>query len=154
MVPNIGFSDSFWWQRHLCLEIAMINLDLSPQRQHKGRQPRHIYWEIFNFPSTLPILAGKNKKNGYTFITLPYSVLLSLPVVIKMVLWDEVVFCHRITKIDITSPAGMTYTSPQTVPTTPGNVSVTTTWIPRQNQVGIHIVCALAEDSLGYIIHI
>nr|XP_022300933.1 uncharacterized protein LOC111109138 [Crassostrea virginica] len=61
---------------------------------------------------------------------------------------------RRITKIDITSPAGMTYTSPQTVPSKPGSVFVTTTWIPQQNQVGIHIVCALAEDSLGYIIQI
>nr|XP_022297347.1 sushi, von Willebrand factor type A, EGF and pentraxin domain-containing protein 1-like [Crassostrea virginica] len=54
-----------------------------------------------------------------------------------------------ITKVDITSPAGMTYTSPQSVPSKPGSVFVTTTWIPQQNQVGIHIVCALAEDSLG-----
>ncbi|XP_052678612.1 integrin beta-like protein A [Crassostrea angulata] len=56
---------------------------------------------------------------------------------------------RSITKVDITSPAGMTYTSLQSVPSQPGSVFVTTTWTPQQNQVGIHIVCALAEDSIG-----
>ena len=58
--------------------------------------------------------------------------------------------CHRITKVDISAPSGMTYTSPQTVPSTPGSVFVTTTWIPQQRQVGTHIVCALAENILRY----
>nr|XP_034306332.1 neurogenic locus notch homolog protein 3-like isoform X3 [Crassostrea gigas] len=56
---------------------------------------------------------------------------------------------RSITKVDITSPAGMTYTSLQSVPSQPGSVFVATSWTPQQNQVGIHIVCALAEDSIG-----
>nr|XP_022301724.1 integrin beta-like protein A isoform X2 [Crassostrea virginica] len=54
-----------------------------------------------------------------------------------------------ITKVDISAPSGMTYTSPQTVPSTPGSVFVTTTWIPQRSQVGTHVVCALAENILG-----
>nr|XP_034306316.1 protein jagged-1a-like isoform X6 [Crassostrea gigas] len=55
---------------------------------------------------------------------------------------------RSITKIDITSPAGMTYTSLQSVPSQPGSVFVATSWTPQENQIGIHIVCALAEDSI------
>lgn len=58
--------------------------------------------------------------------------------------------CYRITKVDITAPSGLTYTSPQTFHSTPGSVSVTATWIPQQSQVGTHIVCVLAENILGY----
>lgn len=56
---------------------------------------------------------------------------------------------NSITKIDITSPAGMTYTSLQSVSSQPESVYVATLWTPQENQVGIHIVCALAEDSIG-----
>nr|XP_019918640.2 integrin beta-like protein A isoform X1 [Crassostrea gigas] len=56
---------------------------------------------------------------------------------------------RSITRIYITSPAGMTYTSLQSVPSQPGIVFVTTSWTPQQNQIGLHIVCALAEDSIG-----
>ncbi|XP_062601357.1 sushi, nidogen and EGF-like domain-containing protein 1, partial [Saccostrea cucullata] len=56
---------------------------------------------------------------------------------------------RRITKMDITSPAGMTYTSLQSVSSRPGTYFVSTSWIPQQNQVGSHIVCALAEDTFG-----
>lgn len=52
-----------------------------------------------------------------------------------------------ITDIDLTVPAGMEYSSLQSYLS---NTSfVQSTWIPQQNQVGSHILCALAEDSLG-----
>ncbi|XP_062619429.1 fibropellin-3-like [Saccostrea cucullata] len=54
---------------------------------------------------------------------------------------------RRITKMDITSPAGMTYTSLQSVSSRPGTYFVSTSWKPQQNQVGSHIVCALVEDT-------
>lgn len=54
---------------------------------------------------------------------------------------------YRITNIDLTVPAGMEYSSLQSYSF---NTSfIQSTWIPQQNQVGSHIVCALAEDSLG-----
>ncbi|XP_061186321.1 uncharacterized protein LOC133194369 [Saccostrea echinata] len=56
---------------------------------------------------------------------------------------------RRIIKMDITAPAGMTYTSVQSVSSRPGTFFVTTSWTPQQNQVGSHIVCALAEDTFG-----
>lgn len=56
---------------------------------------------------------------------------------------------RSITKVDITSPAGMTYTSLQSVSSQPGSVFVATSWTPQENQIGIHIVCALAGDSIG-----
>nr|XP_022301095.1 uncharacterized protein LOC111109306 [Crassostrea virginica] len=57
---------------------------------------------------------------------------------------------QRITKIDITAPAGMTHTSLESVPSLPGSVFVTATWKPTLNQVGTHIVCAIAEDISGF----
>lgn len=56
---------------------------------------------------------------------------------------------NSITKVDITSPSGMTYTSLQSDPSQPGTVFVASSWTPQLNQIGIHIVCALAEDSIG-----
>ncbi|XP_061186326.1 integrin beta-like protein A [Saccostrea echinata] len=56
---------------------------------------------------------------------------------------------RRITKMDITSPAGMTHTPLQSMTSQPRIVYVSLSWTPQQNQVGPHIVCALAEDTLG-----
>lgn len=55
----------------------------------------------------------------------------------------------RIARVDITSPAGMTYTSPLPYPGRPGVVFVNTTWTPTAAQIGSHILCALAEDNIG-----
>ncbi|XP_062620888.1 uncharacterized protein LOC134282496 [Saccostrea cucullata] len=56
---------------------------------------------------------------------------------------------RRIIGIDMTTPAGMNYTSIQTTGSNSNTVFVKATWIPQQNQVGSHIVCALAEDVIG-----
>lgn len=54
----------------------------------------------------------------------------------------------RIATIDLTVPAGMEYTSLQSDVYT--NYSyVHSSWIPEQNQVGFHLVCAIAKDPLG-----
>uniref|UniRef100_K1PRY6 Uncharacterized protein n=1 Tax=Magallana gigas TaxID=29159 RepID=K1PRY6_MAGGI len=54
----------------------------------------------------------------------------------------------RIANIDLTVPAGMEYTSLQSDVYT--NYSyVHSSWIPEQNQVGFHLVCAIAKDPLG-----
>nr|XP_034306335.1 integrin beta-like protein A isoform X3 [Crassostrea gigas] len=53
-----------------------------------------------------------------------------------------------IANIDLTVPAGMEYTSLQSDVYT--NYSyVHSSWIPEQNQVGFHLVCAIAKDPLG-----
>ncbi|XP_065944893.1 uncharacterized protein [Magallana gigas] len=54
-----------------------------------------------------------------------------------------------ISRVDVTSPAGMTYTSPQPFPGRPGVVFVNTTWTPTAIQIGSHILCAIAEDING-----
>lgn len=54
----------------------------------------------------------------------------------------------RIANIDLTVPAGMKYTPVQS--NMYNNYSVVhSSWIPQQNQVGFHLVCALSKDSLG-----
>ncbi|XP_065938380.1 integrin beta-like protein A [Magallana gigas] len=53
-----------------------------------------------------------------------------------------------IANIDLTVPAGMEYTSLQSDVYT--NYSyVHSSWIPEQNQVGFHLVCAIAKDPSG-----
>uniref|UniRef100_K1QML7 Fibropellin-3 n=1 Tax=Magallana gigas TaxID=29159 RepID=K1QML7_MAGGI len=54
-----------------------------------------------------------------------------------------------ISRVDVTSPAGMTYTSPQPFPGRPGVEFVNTTWTPTAIQIGSHILCAIAEDING-----
>lgn len=55
-----------------------------------------------------------------------------------------------ITGIGLTTPAGMTYTPLQADALRNKTMFVRSTWTPQQNQVGSHILCALAEDVLGY----
>lgn len=57
---------------------------------------------------------------------------------------------HSITGIGLTTPAGMTYTPLQADASRNKTMFVRSTWTPQQNQVGSHILCALAEDVLGY----
>lgn len=58
------------------------------------------------------------------------------------------IFYFRISSIDLTVPAGMEYTSLWSNVYT--NYSyVHSLWIPGQNQVGFHLVCAIAKDPLG-----
>ncbi|XP_052678609.1 integrin beta-like protein D isoform X2 [Crassostrea angulata] len=56
---------------------------------------------------------------------------------------------RRITGIGLTTPAGMTYTPLQVDHSRNKTVFVRSMWRPQQNQVGSHILCALAEDVLG-----
>lgn len=57
-------------------------------------------------------------------------------------------FYFKIANIDLTVPAGMEYTSLRSNVYT--NYSyVHSLWIPGQNQVGFHLVCAIAKDPLG-----
>ncbi|XP_062615279.1 neurocan core protein-like [Saccostrea cucullata] len=56
---------------------------------------------------------------------------------------------QTITRVDVTSPAGMTYTSPMPYPGRPGVFFINTTWTPTALQIGSHILCALAEDNNG-----
>nr|XP_022331733.1 integrin beta-like protein D [Crassostrea virginica] len=56
---------------------------------------------------------------------------------------------ETIARVDVTSPAGMTYTSPQPFPGRPRIVFVNTTWTPNGMQMGSHILCAMAEDING-----
>lgn len=55
-----------------------------------------------------------------------------------------------ITGIGLTTPAGMTHTPLQFDHSRNKTVFVRSMWRPQQNQVGSHILCALAEDVLGY----
>lgn len=57
---------------------------------------------------------------------------------------------HSITGIGLTTPAGMTYTPLQVDPSRNNTMFVRSMWTPQRNQVGSHILCALAEDVLGY----
>lgn len=58
------------------------------------------------------------------------------------------VIYFRISIIDLTVPAGMDYTPVQS--NLYINYSfVNTSWIPQQNQVGFHLVCAVAKDIAG-----
>lgn len=56
--------------------------------------------------------------------------------------------CFRISNIELTVPAGMDYTPVQS--NLYINYSfVNSSWIPQQNQVGFHLVCAIAMDNAG-----
>lgn len=58
------------------------------------------------------------------------------------------VIYFRISNIDLTVPAGMDYTPVQS--NLYINYSfVNTSWIPQQNKVGFHLVCAVAKDIAG-----
>lgn len=58
------------------------------------------------------------------------------------------VIYFRISNIDLTVPAGMDYTPVQS--NLYINYSfVNTSWRPQQNQVGFHLVCAVAKDNAG-----
>nr|XP_022296180.1 fibropellin-1-like [Crassostrea virginica] len=56
---------------------------------------------------------------------------------------------REIIGIDVTTPAGMTYTPLQNDSSRIGTKFLKATWTPQQHQVGSHITCALAEDVLG-----
>nr|XP_022331397.1 neurogenic locus notch homolog protein 2-like [Crassostrea virginica] len=56
---------------------------------------------------------------------------------------------QTISRIDLTSPAGMTYSSLQTDFTRPDVYYVTASWTPSTEQIGAHILCATAVDSVG-----
>ena len=71
-----------------------------------------------------------------------------------MYLWtDKIVIyvtkLNRVIRIDVTTPAGMTYTPLQSDSSRIGTKFLTATWTPQQHQVGSHITCALAEDVIG-----
>lgn len=56
---------------------------------------------------------------------------------------------QTISRIDLTSPAGMTYSDLQQDFSRQDVSFITTSWTPTEEQIGSHILCATAVDSMG-----